>query len=65
MEYKILKDASVEGLSKKVNTMLMLMVLDGVREGSGMGLGWRPMGDLVVALNPNKGTRFVQAMVRD
>jgi hypothetical protein len=63
MEYKILEDASVEGLSEKVNTMLMLEKR--VSSVAMANLGWRPMGGLVVVVNPVKSSRFVQAMIKD
>ena len=57
MEYKILKDASVEGLSVKVNKLIMLAG-DSVQ-------GWRPQGGLVVQEDPNQRIWYAQAMVKD
>ena len=62
MEYKILDDATTEGLSVKVNELIML---GGGPFGEGELEGWRPMGGLVVVVNPVKSSRFVQAMIRD
>ena len=56
MEYKILDDATTEGLSVKVNELIMLEY---------GWARWRPMGGLVVVVNPVKSSRFVQAMIRD
>ena len=57
MEYKILKDASVEGLSVKMNKLIMLAG-DSVQ-------GWRPQGGLVVQEDPNQRIWYAQAMVKD
>ena len=61
MEYKILDDATTEGLSVKVNELIM----EEEPFGEGELQGWRPMGGLVVVVNPVKSSRFVQAMIRD
>jgi len=61
MEYKILDDATTEGLSVKVNELIM----EEEPFGEGELQGWRPMGGLVVVVNPVKSSRFVQAMIKD
>ena len=63
MEYKILKDASVEGLSVKMNKLIMLA--EDFDESDLQG--WRPMGGIAVVGNDYEGIPrdYVQAMVKD
>ena len=61
MEYKILKDASVEGLSVKMNKLIMLA--EDFDESDLQG--WRPQGGLVVQEDPNQRIWYAQAMVKD